>query len=256
MRIHRRFAKLFGYDLLHIKRQHPSLEAHLGVLFKQIGVNLVLDVGANTGQYAELLRGNGYKGYIVSFEPVSKNIAILKRKATNDSRWHICPYGLGSKGQTLDIHVTNLSTFSSFLSPNRYANHLFPEKTPIESIEQVEVKCLDEIYDYICSITPLDTIVPYLKMDTQGYDLEVLEGAKAVMHNIEAFQSEISLIPLYDNMPDHLESLTYFKKLGFSLTGMYQVTRDRSNQLLVEMECVMRKQLTPEHSKQPNHKTT
>ena len=97
MRFHRRLAKLFGYDLLHIKRRHPSLEAHLGVLFKQIGVNLVLDVGANTGQYANLLRKNGYKGHIFSFEPISKNVAILELKAKDDPRWHICHYSLGSK---------------------------------------------------------------------------------------------------------------------------------------------------------------
>ncbi len=241
MRFHRRFAKLFGYDLLHIKRRHPSLEAHLGVLFKQIGVNLVLDVGANIGQYAILLRKNGYKGHIISFEPVARNITVLKAKAKNDPRWHVCPYGLGSQKEFLDINVTQLSTFSSFLTPNKYAKQLFAKDTPIESIERVEVKCLDDVYDNLCTLTEIDTVIPYLKMDTQGYDLEVLKGAQIVIQHIEAFQSEISLIPLYADMPDHIDALKYFKELGFSLTGMYQVTRDRSNQLLVEMECVMRK---------------
>ncbi|RUM42185.1 MAG: FkbM family methyltransferase [Desulfocapsa sp.] len=241
MRLHRRFAKLFGYDLLHIKRRHPSLEAHLSVLFEQIEINLVLDVGANTGQYATLLRENGYKGNIISFEPVARNLAVLEIKAGKDPLWHICPYGLGASNQFLDINVTQLSTFSSFLTPNEYAGQLFTADTPIESIEKVEVKRLDAVYDDLCSVINEDVVVPYLKMDTQGYDLEVLKGCQNIIEEIEAFQSEISLIPLYENMPDHIEALKYFQKLGFSLTGMYQVTRDRSNQLLVEMECVMRK---------------
>ena len=138
--------------------------------------------------------------------------------------------------------MTQLSTFSSFLAPNDYAKQLFPKDTPVESIERVEVKCLDDIYDELCTLVGIETVIPYLKMDTQGYDLEVLKGGqRVIIQGIEAFQSEISLIPLYSDMPDHIEALTYFKELGFSLTGMYQVTRDRSNQLLVEMECVMRK---------------
>lgn len=241
MRIHRRFAKLFGYDLLHIQRRHPSLEAHLSILFKQIGINLVLDVGANTGQYAKVLRMNGYKGHIVSFEPVARNIEILQKKAENDPKWEICAFGLGSENHKLDINVTQLSTFSSFLTPNKYAGQLFTKDTPIESIEQVAVKRLDDVYEDVCAPIKENSIVPYLKMDTQGYDLEVLKGGEKVIETIEAFQSEISLIPLYDGMPDYLESLGYFKKLGFSMTGMYQVTRDRSNQLLVETECVVRR---------------
>ncbi len=241
MRIHRRFAKLFGYDLLHIQRRHPSLEAHLTILFKTIGINLVLDVGANTGQYAKLLRNNGYKGHIISFEPVARNIDVLRVKAKNDPKWTICPYGLGSTDQTLDINVTQLSTFSSFLNPNKYAGQLFKKDTPIDSIEPVEVKRLDSVYDALCEKIKEKTVVPYLKMDTQGYDLEVLKGAGNTINNFEAFQSEISLIPLYDGMPDYIEALKYFKELGFSMTGMYTVTRDRSNQLLVETECVMRR---------------
>jgi len=241
MRIHRRFAKLFGYDLLHIKRRHPSLEGHLAILFKQLGINLVLDVGANTGQYAKLLRNNGYKGHIISFEPVARNIELLTTKAKNDPKWTICSYGLGSTSQTLDINVTQLSTFSSFLCPNKYAGQLFTKDTPIDSIEPVEVKSLDTVYDNLCANIKEETIVPYLKMDTQGYDLEVLQGARNVIKYFEAFQSEISLIPLYDGMPDYIEALNYFKEIGFSMTGMYTVTRDRSNQLLVETECVMRR---------------
>lgn len=245
MRLHHRFARVFGYDLLHIKRNHPSLESHLDILFRQLGVNLILDVGANAGQYVELLRTYGYKGYVVSFEPVAHNIEELNKKAENDPRWLICPYALGSENQTLDLNVTTISTFSSFHTPNKYAGELFAQKTPIEGVEQVAVKRLDDVFEEVCAFVKEETVVPYLKMDTQGFDLEVLKGAQESIEKIDAFQSEISLIPLYDGMPDYLEALATFRELGFSMTGLYTVTRDHSNQFLVELECVMRR-LPPE----------
>jgi Methyltransferase FkbM domain len=92
----------------------------------------------------------------------------------------------------------------------------------------------------------LDNVLPeivesgeriFLKMDTQGWDLEVLRGASGVLGDIKAIQSEVSLVPIYGRMPNLQASLDHFRELGFSLAGLFRVTYDSSNRV-VEFGCV------------------
>lgn len=241
MRLHHRLARLFGYDLVHIRRNHPTVEAHLGLLFEHLKVNLVFDVGGNCGQYVQLLRDNGYSGHIISFEPVAENVEQLNRLATDDKRWVICPYALGAANEVLEINVAQKSTFSSFLTPNQYAEELFAKKAPVKDVERVQVRRLDDVYEELTGSFEESELRPFLKMDTQGYDLEVLAGAQQCLTKINAFQSELSILPLYEGMPDYIQSLQRFRELGYGLSGLYQVTRDHSTGFLVEVECVMQK---------------
>ncbi|HSC47142.1 MAG TPA: FkbM family methyltransferase, partial [Gammaproteobacteria bacterium] len=75
MKLHKELAKLFGWELLHIRKDQPSLGSHLCQLFAKLDIDCVLDVGANQGQYGAMLRKAGYRGRIVSFEPVAKTYA-------------------------------------------------------------------------------------------------------------------------------------------------------------------------------------
>src|SRR5713226_10094851 len=78
---------------------------------------------------------------------------------------------------------------------------------------------------------------PYLKLDTQGYDLEVLRGSVHTLRSIAGLQSEASVIGIYRQMPDFTETIAQLKAYGFDLTGMYAVARDASLRL-VEFDCV------------------
>jgi hypothetical protein len=81
----------------------------------------------------------------------------------------------------------------------------------------------------------------YLKMDTQGFDLEVVRGAERVLPSVLGLQSEISVVPIYQQMPDYLTALATFKDLGFVLTGIYPVVRDKSTLAVTEFDCIMRR---------------
>src|SRR5579864_4151395 len=97
MKIHKEFARLFGFELLHIRKDQPSLASHLGQLLRLFEVNCLIDVGANAGQYGAMLRKAGYQGRIASFEPVSDTFAELARQAAADPDWRTFKYALGSK---------------------------------------------------------------------------------------------------------------------------------------------------------------
>jgi hypothetical protein len=79
----------------------------------------------------------------------------------------------------------------------------------------------------------------YLKIDTQGYDMEVLRGAEGVLPQIKGAQTEVSFIPIYDGMPHYIESIREFEARGFRVVDIMPVSRDDGELLMVEMDCIL-----------------
>jgi FkbM family methyltransferase len=211
------------------------LALHLHNLLPDLQINLVLDVGARVGEYGVWLRHNGYKGNIASFEPVSANFVMLTRQASADPRWQVFNTALGADEGSAEINVTRATHFSSFLRPNQYANEAFGDRQKIDHSETVSVRRLDKVLPTL--IERLQPTGVYLKMDTQGWDLEVLKGAAGVINHIAALQSEVSVKPIYCGMPSFTDSLQQFEKLGFALSGLFPVSLDTRHRV-VEFDCV------------------
>ena len=199
---------------------HRSL---LRALLEDLRVDTVLDVGAHTGGYGALLRELGYAGEIVSFEPVRASFEALSARL--DERWHAQRLALGAANGTLALNVAGESNFTSFLKPiavERYAG------SATDHVEQVEVRRLDEV----ASGSRI-----FLKTDTQGFDLEVIEGARGVLDRVVALQVELSVTPLYEGAPDWIAALSTLRELGFvavSLTGVGRVSL-----AAVEFDCLL-----------------
>jgi FkbM family methyltransferase len=239
MKIHKEFARLFGFELLHIRKDQPSLASHLGQLLRLLKVSCLIDVGANAGQYGLMLRKAGYRGRIASFEPVTATFAELARLAATDPDWRTFKYALGSKPEEKEIRVTRSSVFASFLAPSEYSKEKYPEAMPIVDTERVQIRTLDEMLPEITQGIAAPRL--FLKMDTQGYDLEVFAGAGKSLPQVLGLQTEISIQAIYEGMPDYLQSLTRYTQAGFVLTGLYPVSRDRETLGLIELDCVMRR---------------
>ena len=232
-----RIARLFGYELVKLGRMpHRDINVHLLELFRLLDINCVLDVGANMGQYAIALRQAGYRGQILSFEPLRDCYAALYQR--RDERWHVFNYALGSSDRNMEIHVARKNVFSSFLPPNQYARERFRESSRIIATEQVTVKKLDSVFD---GIVPVSAPRLFLKLDTQGYDLEVLKGAKQVMPFIHGLQSELSSKAIYAGMPTHIESLKFIDELGYEITDIFPLSHDKHDMTLLEFDCIFRR---------------
>ena len=204
-------------------------------LFDRYRINVVVDVGARIGQYGTWLRRNGYRGRIVSFEPITANVTDLQAAALGDPQWSIHPVALGSSPAEAEINVTNESQFSSFLNPNDLSAELFADVSAVARTEVVTIACLDDLFDEI--VSGIDDPRVYLKLDTQGFDLEVLRGANRSLPHIVAMQSEVSFLPIYEGMPDFAEAISYFRRQGFDVSGLFPVTLDRHLRA-VEFDCV------------------
>jgi FkbM family methyltransferase len=236
----------FGYHLERFPRTN-TLDAHLLRLLTALQINCVVDVGAHRGEYGLQLRALGYRGRIVSFEPVAANYAVLAQCCARDSHWQAHQLALGAEEGSKEINVFDGSTFNSFLTPSGYGHASFASKLRLERTETVTVKRLDSGFDRCVAGLAEPRVL--LKMDTQGYDLIVLEGAGSRLGSILAVQTELSVQPLYQGIStDFTTALHAFRERGFDLSGLYPVNWDPRDQLrLVEMDCLLCRPISQNH---------
>lgn len=230
----RRQMRRRGWEL---RRTDPdrSLAEHLWFLFPHLGTTCVLDIGAGTGEYGDFLRRNGYQGEIVSFEPLAESFARLAQRAAADPCWQAYPYALGATTGLAELHVTRDVRYASVFSPTEHALRTFPASTVKQTIP-VEVRRLDDILDQV--LAPLDDPVVFLKISTQGSELEVLRGADRRLSAIAGLQVELSLDPLYQGAAPLQEALTTLTASGFAVSGLFDRPHHHGFRL-AELDCVM-----------------
>jgi FkbM family methyltransferase len=234
----RSIANIFGYELLNLRRrQHFDIERHIAYLLDKYSINCVIDVGANIGQFGKFLRKLGYKGYIFSFEPIMTTYQKLLESSKNDNKWEVFNYALGEEDTVKDMNVQVASELSSFLKINEFGNNELGGGNPRLYVEAVQVRRLDQILPSLIKNIYAPRI--YLKIDTQGYDINVVKGSSRCIKDIVILQSEMSVTPIYEGMPTYIESLSYYSMLGFTITGFYPITRDSKTCILIEFDCVM-----------------
>lgn len=212
----RRSANRFGLD---VKRHDPraSEAARLSTMLAFHGVDLVLDVGANTGQFARGLRATGYTGRMISFEPLSTAHAELVRVSKRDPRWEIATRSaIGDRDGETTIHISENSVSSSLLDMLDSHTNAAPGSAYIGD-EVVSLARLDTAaLDYMRPES-----VSFLKIDTQGYEDRVLNGATSVLSQVRGLQLELSFVPLYGSQL-LFEALTErMRALGFSIWAIW-----------------------------------
>jgi len=221
-----------GWDLVQF---NPSTHtfARRARFLKNYQIDLVLDVGANTGQYAKQIRELGYKGQIVSFEPLNSAVTELRRAAEQDDNWQVRHHACGAKDGEEIIHVAANSQSSSFLPMRSRHLQVFPDSRYVGK-ELVEVKRLDTIFDEVASAHAKI----WLKMDVQGFETQVLEGATAILHRIALIQTEVSLEPLYEGETTFADILLFMKQRGFELIALESYLSDPATSHLLQVECI------------------
>jgi FkbM family methyltransferase len=223
---------------LHIGNYPPvdSLDYHLQTVFRELAIDCVIDVGAHEGEFAKFIRQLGYTGDIISFEPVGRSFAKLVKARRADPRWRGHNLALGREDGTLELNIYEGSVFNSFLKPTEDGSKRFHKETRIVGTEKVAVRRLESVIDEILADRAARI---FLKVDTQGYDLEVIRGAGRQLSAIRALQTELAARPTYEGMPTLPEALAELDRLGFALTGLFPVARELDHLRLIELDCVM-----------------
>jgi FkbM family methyltransferase len=223
----RRLLHRLGVDLV---RYSPARFWHLRrmeVIDKR-GITLVVDAGANAGQYALGLRADGYRGRIVSIEPLEQAFSELRRAAEGDARWESRRVALGESEGSVEINVAGNSWSSSVLPIGERHLAVSPESA-YSGREAVQMTTLDLL------LRPLVRAGEriFLKLDLQGFELPALRGARELMKQVEAVETELSLVSLYDGQALLPELVTFLSRLGLDLVSLADVLTDpRTGQLL------------------------
>jgi len=203
-----------GFDVVRYQpATHPL--ARRKKILDAYNISLVLDVGANIGQYGEQLREIGYKKKIVSFEPLNTAYVLLSSCAKKDKLWEVNNYALGDKEELAKINIAANSMSSSLLEMLPSHIKSAPESEYVGQ-EDIQVKTLDSVFPILASQT--DKV--YLKIDTQGFEENVLKGAENSLKLIDAIQLEMSLIPLYSDEPLFDEMYHFLYQKGYRLIAL------------------------------------
>jgi FkbM family methyltransferase len=212
------------------RNTYPNSEELLLLRFlKASRPDLIFDVGANVGQYARMLRKCGYVGHIVSFEALPSAHAELKAAATQDANWTVAICcALGRAAGEAEINVAGNSLSSSLLPMHETHLRAAPESRYVSN-QKVPVARLDEL---ALGLIPKNSRL-LLKIDTQGYEEEVLAGAGAVLDHVCAMQLELSITQLYQKAPTLRHMLELTERNGFELYGLMPgFYEERSGRLL------------------------
>ena len=224
--------QIFNIDIVKVSGQH-TLNAHLCKVIEFYKIDVIIDVGANEGHFGLLVRRLGFKGDIHSFEPVIGAFEVLSSLASNDARWHVHNFALGSQAGEAEINVSKFSQYSSLLNANDYGNSWGDMK--VQHRQKIKISTLSECFNKL--LIPSERKI-LLKMDTQGFDLEVFKGVGKYLDHVCCMLSELSLVPIYNGMPHYLDALAAYEKQGFCVTGFYPITR-KPNLVLNEVDCML-----------------
>jgi FkbM family methyltransferase len=217
--------------------QHP-LSSHLSDLLGRLGCDAVLDVGANRGQFHDMLRDQAaFRGPIVSYEPNPELAKALADRSAADPLWQVEGVALGDAPGEASLNVTASDDCSSFLAPSSVQPRRLADLNRVVRQVRVPVRTLEGEIRRLREERGFRRL--FLKLDTQGWDLHVLRGAGDGLSAVVGAQTEVSLVPIYEGMTDWLTSLRQVRELGFEVTGMFPVAIDPDTHRVIEFDCVL-----------------
>jgi FkbM family methyltransferase len=209
-------------------------ERQLKRLLAHLQVDCVFDVGANVGQFGEMLRRRcGYRGAIISFEPNPAALENLRIAARGDPTWNIESFALGKSAGTATFNAFAQSVWGSFYAFDDMAHA--PAGMPSTKIEVA----VETLATYLpAARARLGFRRPFLKMDTQGFDLAVAMGAGDLLREFVGLQSEIAFQTIYAGAPSYRDAIDYYENYGFRLSGLVPI-HEAYFPDLVEMDAIM-----------------
>jgi FkbM family methyltransferase len=174
------------------------------------GINVAVDVGANLGQFGSMLRRNGYRDEMVSFEPMRAVYSELEKRARPDPKWRVFNTAIGAENGEAEINISPTHASSSILPMMDLHVRNAPGSQYV-SKERVRVSTLDSALGEVLS----NGSHVLLKIDTQGYEHHVIHGIKSILSQIHLIECELSLATLYEGQYLFPEMIDLLEGIGF-----------------------------------------
>lgn len=204
-------------------------------------IDCVVDVGANYGGFATSIREAGYKGRIISFEPLPQPFAALRRAAARDDEWEAYQYAIGASKDRVTINISGNSGLSSSVLPMLETHTAAAPNSHYVDSATVDQECLDSL---LPSLGLNSTNRIFIKVDVQGYEAPVLDGAAELLasETVAGLQLELSLTPLYKGAMTYRQGLDRADALGMSVMGLSPVFTNPDSGRLLQFDAVFFKE--------------
>jgi FkbM family methyltransferase len=177
-------------------------------LIKDLKFETILDVGSNKGQFILLIEKFFKNKTIYSFEPISEILNKQKQFFQYKKNIFFLNIAIGEKTEKKIFYITNRNDSSSFLKISKNINK--NKDYQIKEEREIDIKSLDEIMINKNLIKPI-----IMKIDTQGYELEVLKGSVNLLKKVKYIIVEISKDEIYSGQAVSNEIIDYLYKLNF-----------------------------------------
>ena len=225
----RKAANALGYDIVGFDGNNAR--TRLARLLQRHAITAILDVGANEGHFGWDMRELGFTGKIVSFEPLSDAFMRLQTARRADPFWQAVNIGLGDRDEPRIIHIAANSQSSSFLPMLGTHTQAAPESA-YQGDEQATIRRLESVFAQYCA--PADRV--FLKVDTQGFEKPVLQGAGAILNAVPLVQLECSLVPLYDGAESIEDMIGFMRELGYDPIDLQPAFHHRDSGHLMQAD--------------------
>jgi len=219
--------RLFGYQF--VKKQTLSylINTNHFKWFRDLQIKTIIDIGANEGQFALAMNNGIPDATFYSFEPLKECFDALKKNTTNIKHIEYFNYALGEVEDEQIINHNEYSPSSSFLKMGDLHKSVFPN-TSNTIMEKIKIKSLDSFYGKILFEKKV-----LLKIDVQGYELNVLKGAKKILKKTDIIIIETSFFSLYEGQPLFHDIYEYLISENFSYYGNFeQLANPHDGQIL------------------------
>ena len=225
---------LSKFDLRLVKiSKNENVNDVLKFLLSKLDIDAVFDVGANEGQFAKKLRNLGYKEEIISFEPLKKVFNLLEKNSSNDKKWQAMNIAIGDQDGETTINESNYSLSSSILPMSKL--HLeAKENSNYIGKQKVSIKKIDTVIDS-------ENLIKnnlFLKIDTQGFEYQVINGSIKNLKNIRAILCELTLVELYEGQKLWLDIVELLTANNFEIWSLEKGFQNSKNKQILQIDCI------------------
>lgn len=204
---------------------------HLLYIFEKYKIDAVIDVGANVGQFCGTVKSRVcFNGPVYCFEPDPRLIPRLEALRDKEEGVVISNSALGSKAGTLTLNVAEISTLNSFMKPSETGADV-GQRRPASQIE-VKVDTLDTFLEG--PVKGANRV--FLKLDTQGFDLEVLAGLDRHVDRVAAIMIEVAFQEIYQDAPTYRDTFDALREKGFVFSGM--PSANVAHDVVIDSDCI------------------
>ncbi|MCH7772311.1 MAG: FkbM family methyltransferase [Bacteroidetes bacterium] len=221
-----------GYHICKISTLESDIQAGKYAWLQDMGIRTVLDVGANVGKFTTMISEILSNVNIYAFEPLADCYKELIENTKHLDNINYFNFALGEKESETIIYRNEFSPSSSILKMKELHKKSFP-KTMHSFNEVIQIRDLDGVNDEINWIQKT-----LMKIDVQGFELNMLKGAISSLNNIDVIIVETSFVELYENQPLFDDIYSFLVKRNFSYQGNFDQLKDPNSSCILQADAI------------------